>query len=273
VTRSSTISKWGVKNKDDPYRDEKLLVLESATNPFSSKWQHVLPNDGLKQKMSNSEFHVVCKLQLLIPLVKGGTCVECGRIADPMGYHNVTCIGSCNANHERHQIVVRAYNDLAVVAGLHPVMDAPVKCLGVTNGIVRPADLLVDGDNNVRMCVDVTVVSPFLASASRPFQVGKAATDAETKKYKKNLEPCELSSYDFMACAADVLGVIPVTSYSFIRRLARAYSARSGKSYADCLSICCRRICFSIRLGVARQLAASKMFLDNLFVDTLIVED
>jgi hypothetical protein len=72
-----------------------------------------------------------------------------------------------------------------VFAGLHPVIDAPVKCLGVTNGIVRPADLLVDGDNNVRMCLDITVVSPFLASASRPFQVGKAAKDAETKKYKK----------------------------------------------------------------------------------------
>jgi hypothetical protein len=83
----------------------------------------------------------------------------------------------------------------------------------------------------------------------------------------------ETSSYDFMACAADVLGVKPVTSYSFIKRLAKAYSARSGKPYADCLSICYRRICFSIRLGVARQLTASKMLLDNLFVDTLNVED
>ena len=81
----------------------------------------------------------------------------------------------------------------------------------------------------------------------------------------------ETSSYDFMACAADVLGVIPVTSYSFIKRLTKAYSARSGKPYADCLSICCRRISFSIRLGVARQLTASKMLLDNSFVDTLIL--
>jgi hypothetical protein len=89
---------------------------------------------------------------------------------------------------------------------------------------------------------------------------------------KKNPEPCESSSYDFVACAADVLGVVPVTSYSFIKRLAKAYSARSGKPYADCLSICCRCICFSICLGVARQLTASKLFLDD-FVDTLNVED
>jgi hypothetical protein len=86
----------------------------------------VLPNKGLKQTMTNREFHTTCKIQLLIQIMKGGTCVECGEIADPMGYHNVTFTGTCNANHERHQIVVRAYNDVAVVAGLHPVIDAPV---------------------------------------------------------------------------------------------------------------------------------------------------
>jgi hypothetical protein len=143
----------------------------------------------------------------------------------------------------------------------------------VKNGVVRRADLLVDGDNNVRMCLDITMVSPFLVSASRPFQVGKAAKDAGTKEFTKNLEPCESSSYDFMAHVADVLGLIPDTSYSFMERLAKAYSARSGKPYADCLSICCRRICFSIRLAVARQLTASKVFPHNLFVDTLNVED
>ena len=152
-------------------------------------------------------------------------------------------------------------------------MDAPIKCLGEKNGVLRPADLLVDGDNNVRMCLDITVVSPFLVAASRPFQIGKAGKDAEAKKYKKHLEPCESNSYDFWACASDVLGLIPETSYSFIKRLAKAYSSRSGKPYADCLSICCRRICFSIRLAVTRQLSASKHFLGNLFVDTLIVQD
>jgi hypothetical protein len=62
----------------------------------------VLPNKGLKQTMTNREFHTTCKIQLLIPIIKGGTCVECGKLADPMGYHNVTCTGTCNANHERH---------------------------------------------------------------------------------------------------------------------------------------------------------------------------
>jgi hypothetical protein len=271
--RSSTIRDWKLNNEDDPYFHQKVLVLESATIPFTSLWQRVLPNKGLKQTMTNSEFNTICKMQLLIPIMKGDICVECGKKADPMGYHRVTCTGTCNANHERHQIAVHAYNAVAMVAGLHTVIDAPVKCLGLKNGVVRPADLLVDGDNNIRMCADITIVSPFLAAVTGPFQVGKAATDAERRKYKKNSEPCELASYDFMACAADVLGVIPDTTYSFIKRSAKAYSARSGKPYADCLSICCKRISFSIRLGVARQLTASKMFLDNLFEDTLSVGD
>jgi hypothetical protein len=103
--------------------------------------------------------------------------------------------------------------------------------------------------------------------------VSLGALCVQLKKIKFH-EPCESSSsYDFMACAADVLGVIPVTSYSFIKILTKAYSARSRKPYADCLSMCCRRICFSIRLGAARQLTAYKMSLDNLFVDALNVED
>jgi hypothetical protein len=114
------------------------------------------------------------------------------------------------------------------------------------------------------MCIDVMTVSPFLLAALRSFEVGKAAKDAEAKKYKKNAEPCRLSSYDFMAFASDILGVIPDTSYSFIQRLASTYSVRSGKSYSDCLSICSRRVCFSVRLGVARQLTSSKLFLMNL---------
>jgi hypothetical protein len=70
---------------------------------------------------------------------------------------------------------------------------------------------------------------------------------------------------------SDVLAVVPVTSCSFIQDLAEAYSAMSGRSYSDCMS-CCRRICFSIRLGVARQLLTFKMFFNNSFVDTLDME-
>jgi hypothetical protein len=104
------------------------VVLESAAVPFTSLWQHVLPNKGLKQTMTNREFHTTCTIQLLIPIMQGGTCVECRKDADQfgyLGYHIVTCKGTCNANHERHQIVVRAFNDLAMVAGLILLTTAP----------------------------------------------------------------------------------------------------------------------------------------------------
>ncbi len=69
--RDSTIRTWKEENTADPYYYEKVLVLESAANPFSSLWQHVLPNNGLKQTMTDSEFHTTCRLQLLLPIMEG----------------------------------------------------------------------------------------------------------------------------------------------------------------------------------------------------------
>jgi hypothetical protein len=121
--------------------------------------------------MTDSEFHTTCRLQLLLPIIEGGTCDECGKFSDKFGYHCLTHNGTCNGKHARHQTVVRAFHDLAIVSGMHPVIDTPIKCLGEKNGVLRPADLLVDGDNDVRMCLDITVVSPFLVAASRPLRL------------------------------------------------------------------------------------------------------
>jgi hypothetical protein len=94
-TCTSTIQSWKDRNTNDPYLYEKLLVLDSAVNPFSSKWQKVvLPNVGLGQTMSPVEFRAICSMQLLIPIMKEGICGECGKKADPMGYHVVTCGGT-----------------------------------------------------------------------------------------------------------------------------------------------------------------------------------
>jgi hypothetical protein len=60
--RSSTIREWKLKNTADHYFNEKLLVLASAAVPFTSLWQHVLPNKGLKQTMTNREFHTTVKI-------------------------------------------------------------------------------------------------------------------------------------------------------------------------------------------------------------------
>jgi hypothetical protein len=150
-----------------------------------------------------------------------------------MGYHALTCTGTCNFNHQRHQTVRDGLFDLAMVAGGKPIKDPLIACTRESGAVVRPTDLLVLGNNHPTMCIDTTIVSPFVVAATRPLQVGKSVKNAEIKKYKKIAEPCELSSYDFMAFASDVLAVVPVTSYSFIQHLAKAYSATSGKSYSD----------------------------------------
>jgi hypothetical protein len=64
------------------------------------------------------------------------------------------------------------------------------------------------------MCLDVTVVGA--PSSFKPRnQVGKPFR--MLRGNIENSEPCELSSYDFMACVADVLGGSHST-YAFIKR-------------------------------------------------------
>jgi hypothetical protein len=58
------------------------------------------------------------------------------------------------------------------------------------------------------MSVSVNII---VVSATKPLEVGKSVKEAEIKKNKKNAEPCELSAYDSMAFASDVLAVVPVT--------------------------------------------------------------
>jgi hypothetical protein len=69
--------------------------------------------------------------------------------------------------------------DVAMVAGKKPIKDPLIAYTGKSGAVVRPADLLVLGNNNPSMCIDTTIVSPFVVSATRPLQVGKSVKEAE----------------------------------------------------------------------------------------------
>jgi hypothetical protein len=118
--------------------------------------------------VTNEEFHIINKVQLLIPIMNNGECVECHKYADEFGYHHLGCTGTCNGNHPRHQSVRNGLFDVAVVAGRKPFKDPMIACTGESGVVLRPADLLVLGNNHPTMCIDTTIVSPFVVSASRP---------------------------------------------------------------------------------------------------------
>jgi hypothetical protein len=237
------------------------VVLDSAAEPVASAWLFALPNAGMNQRMTPSEFQVSLKFRLLIPQFPQGhqcQCTRCTVIMDIYGYHALICRGK--QRFERHQTVRDALYDLAVMARFTPVKDATVRCLGRSSrtGLThafRPADILLAGDDFEQDCVDVTVVCPFTTTMTggAPLVIGKKVNDSEEEKYRKNLEACENASYGFKAFAIDVFGVTGTRSLQLLYRIRNAIVRTSGQPMRKATAICHRRISISVQKGVARQ--------------------
>jgi hypothetical protein len=137
-----------------------------AKRSLASQWLLALPNAGLRQIMSLTEFRAALCFRLIIPFgpPKGLKCNSCSHPgADIFHYHALSCGGSGSGILRRHEIFVHALNELAQAAGFYPIMNAPVKCLRYEESGVhwlKPADVLIDGEDVDRCCVDVIIVSP-----------------------------------------------------------------------------------------------------------------
>jgi hypothetical protein len=240
------------------------VVLDSAAEPVASAWLFALPNAGMNQMMSPSEFQVSLAFRLLIPQFPEGhqcQCTRCTVMMDRFGYHALICRGK--QRFERHQTVRDALFDLAAMARFAPVKDAPVRCLGhssysgLTHGF-RPADVLIAGDDFAQDCVDVTVVCPFTTTMTggAALVIGKKVNDSEEDKYRKHQEACENASYGFKAFAIDVFGVMGTRSLQLLYRIRNAMVRTSGHPMRKATAICHRRISLAVQKGVARQVLA-----------------
>jgi hypothetical protein len=77
-------------------RDDQLVVLESMVQPMASQWLLALPNPGLSQVMTPSEFRAAIAVRLLIPqMASAKSCVAigCPGLMDSFVYHTFTCGG------------------------------------------------------------------------------------------------------------------------------------------------------------------------------------
>jgi hypothetical protein len=203
--------------------------------------------------MSPPEFQAALKFRLLIPqYTHGFNCCHknCGKPIDVYGYHALVCRGHFLP---RHNLVRDALFDLAVKAGLAPVKDASVTCLGLKSGNLtafRPADLLISGDDFNQDCMDITVVSPLVSTNQPKIIVGNKASIAEKSKISKHLLPCEQSGFGFKAFAIDIFGILANDSKIFLQRLINLLVTASDYPQYLADSICSRRISFAVQLGV-----------------------
>jgi hypothetical protein len=233
-------------------------VLDSAIEPLASAWLFALPNAGMNQKLSPSEFQAAMAYRLLMPQFPPDQqcqCTGCHATMDVYGYHALSCRGG---TFDRHQIVRNALFDLATMARFSPVKDAPVQCLGrsrhsVQTHMFRPADILLEGDDYPRDCVDVTVVSPLPSHITADIVIGKKVNSSEEDKYRKHQEACENVNFGFKAFAIDVFGVVATRSLQLLHRIRNAMARTAGYPLRKATAICHRRISLAVQMGVARQ--------------------
>ena len=236
-------------------------ILASNMRRDASSWLFALPNGGLNQRMSPVEFQAAMGFRLLIPQFEPGLkCCQhrCGADLDVFGYHSLVCGGHFLS---RHNLVRDALFDLTLKARFDPVRDAEVTCLGFRSNqqaALRPADLLVAGDDFNRDCVDVTVVSPIVSRVQPEIVVGKKAEDAGVLKIRKHQQACEAAGFGFKAFAVDVFGVLTRDSTAFLERVSRRVARESEYPSYLASSICYRKISFSVQLGVARMFVACR---------------
>jgi hypothetical protein len=162
-------------------------------------------------------------------------------------------------------LVRDALFDLLLKARFNPVKDAPVTCLGHRSGqpaALRPADILMAGDDFDRDCVDVTVVSQLVTNNQPEVAVGKSAEQAETRKYNKHQAACEQAGFGFKAFAADVFGVLTGRSHGLLRRIIKRLVREVGYPKYKATAMCLRRVSFAIQLGVARQFVCCRALSD-----------
>jgi hypothetical protein len=254
-----------ILSKDPETQHRFRAVLDSNSNARASAWLFALPNAGLSQQMSPLEFQAAVSFRLLLPQFSHGTfCNQrtCTAAMDVYGYHSLVCRGHLLP---RHNTVRDALYDLLVRARFNPTKDAPVTCLGHQSGrptALRPADILMSGDDFDNDCVDVTVVSPLVTNNQRAVIVGKAARDAEGMKVRKHSLPCEQAGFGFKAFAVDVFGVLSPDSAKLLDRVKSRMVRETCCAEYKAAAICFRRISFAVQLGVARQLIMSHRIQD-----------
>ena len=250
-----------ILSKDPDTQHRFRAVIDSNSNGRASAWLFALPNAGLSQQMTSLEFQAAASFRLMLPQFPPGCfCTQktCIAAMDVFGYHSLVCRGHLLA---RHNAVRDALHDLMVRARFNPVKDAPVTCLGYQSGrpaALRPADILMAGDDFDHDCVDVTVVSPLVTNNQRAVKVGKTAREAEDMKVRKHRVACEQAGFGFKPFAVDVFGVLAPDSAKLLDRVQSRMARETCCDEYKAAAICDRRISFAVQLGVARQVVQSR---------------
>ena len=163
-------------------RDHVRLL--SQDGPTASAWLSVIPSRAANTLLSDSDFRLLCRHWLGLPVLPDGTvvrCPLCGGSVDPFGDHFLCC--RKNGITQRHNALRDAWSYQLTSAAVSHKRE-----VASGNDQHRPADiLLLNWDRGADIAVDFTISSPMsLDNFPLTIEGGKRhLISAEDKKIAK----------------------------------------------------------------------------------------
>ena len=225
--------------------------LQSLLLPLSGSWLTALPSSKLGLSFSTTEFEVLLRTRLGLPVYNGrpGPCPLCGDALDRFGDH-ATCCAKSNLT-ARHNGVTSALGRVLTSAGLSVTFEVAIA------GKLRPADLYVRGLSFPEPDVlDATVVNP-TAGFDQPAAAERVA-QAERHKHEKYDDLCQRAKVKLTAFGMSTLGGVGPEAYTFLGRIREKLIQEHGKTEGGVLAQeAMERISVACQRGVAAQLLKS----------------
>jgi hypothetical protein len=254
-TRRTRLEGWGTA------RDQARLAAQNGV--LGGAWLSVTPSAGAHTSLPNSDFQLLCRYWLGLPLTTDGkpvVCPQCGDTADPFGAHFVNCLK--NGITRRHNALRDELSRTLHAGGILHHLEVQAQ------GRERPADiLLVSWCKGTDLCVDLTISNPFTKDQF-PLsmeRVNRHLASAEKSKQDKHRASCTAMGWAAQPAAFSPWGgtgpaaknLLAEVSKRITSTLMPALRAERAREMRQNLSVTLMR-------EVARQLQLASQVLDDI---------
>ena len=204
ATKEHATQKWWAERVSD-VQSQRLDVQGSARDrvrracqkgPVATGWLTVLPNKAHRTEIPDTEFRLLLRWWLGLPLLPVGAtlpgCPLCRGSIDPFGDHFVCC--EQNGCTQRHNAFRNAFHAMCVRYGI--AVEKEAECVAGR----RPADvLLLQWSRGQHVAVDFVCSHP-AGLSQHPLVVGNAKRHCnivEARKMQSDGPPCEAKGWGF----------------------------------------------------------------------------
>ena len=214
--------------------DRFKALVNACSYSYSGDWLRVVPIRDLRLEMPSNAYQRCLQYRLGVPLYSSEvTCGHCGEMSDCSGDHDSWCRGSLQRVSVRHNAVRDLLFQKAAEAQLGPQKEP--QNLIPQHGELRPADVFIPNFRYGRdVCIDVSIVSPFLHIEQASATPGFNANFKASQKISKYRNMCQENGLDFVPFVMESIGGFHPDSIQVINRLARKiYSKNPLVSIAE----------------------------------------